>query len=65
MLRRIKYKLLRWLLCEICVKSDCESCRLCYKAQIELKSTGDILEGPACREDDILMQATKVWGVKE
>lgn len=67
MLRRIKYLLLRILMNDICLRSDCEKCALSHEICIEFNSGDkvDVLKGPACHEDDVLRQARKVWNVKE
>lgn len=65
MLRRIKYKLLQFLLTDICVKSDCEKCVFCYKNRINLNNTESILEASACNEDDVLTQARRAWGLEK
>lgn len=60
MLGRIKFALLRWLLDDICVNSTCKDCQL--SGEIEIGG----YVGTACGEEDIFIQARKVWGlVKE
>lgn len=64
MLRRIKYRLLRWLLDDICMRhsplaSDCVKCPMSYEAHV------DDLIGPACLQNDIFVQARKVWKLEE
>ena len=59
MLKRIKYALLRWLLDDICLKSECKECRLEYDTEF----LGTVSH--ACLEDDIFVQARKVWGLEE
>lgn len=52
----IKYKLLCWLLGDLCVRSRCDSCRMMNF------SYGD--HYCPCNENDIYIQARKVWGIK-
>lgn len=59
MLGRIKYKLLCWLLGDICCGSDCHTCQLGHKTEI------GGYEGIACQEEDVYIQARKVWGLEE
>lgn len=59
MLGRIKFALLKWLLDDICVNSVCKDCQLSSETTI-----GNYV-GFACNEDDIFVQARKVWGIKE
>lgn len=59
MLKRIKYALLRWLLDDICLKSECKDCHLRYDTDF----CGTTLH--ACIENDIFVQARKVWGLEE
>ena len=65
MLERIKYWLLRNLLADICLKSDCEKCALCDKIRIDFNDGKYMYEGPACHEDDIFRQAREVWGLNK
>lgn len=57
MIRRIKYRLLEWLLNDICIKSDCEKCDMTEEIDI------DGYKGGACMEMDVFRQARKVWGL--
>jgi hypothetical protein len=50
--------LLKWLLDDICVKSECNDCHL----GSEIEIAGYV--GTACEEEDIFMQARKVWGLE-
>lgn len=59
MIGRIKYLLLRWLLGDICKKSDCDNCILSHEIEI----CG--YRGKACEEGDVFYQARKVWGLEE
>ena len=64
MLRRIKYRLLRWLLDDMCIRmgplcSDCKKCPMSYETRV------DDLIGPACLQNDIFVMARKVWGLEE
>ena len=59
MLKRIKYALLRWLLDDICMKSECHYCRLEYDTEFMNSFTH------GCLENDIFVQARKVWGLEE
>lgn len=60
MLGRVKYALLKWLLDDICINSKCNDCNL----GSEIEVCGYF--GKACGEEDIFIQARKVWGlVKE
>lgn len=57
-MNRIKYWLLRKLFDDICLKSECESCRMnevCYAG-------GAIIT--ECAENDVFVQARKVWGIE-
>lgn len=59
MLGRIKYQLLRWLLDDICEKSECNKCILHGMAEIAgIKCT-------SCEEGDVFYQARKVWDLEE
>ncbi len=53
-MKHIKYRLLRWLLNDICTKSDCKNCAL-------FDSCSDC----ACYEDLLFVQARRVWGVED
>ena len=57
MLRRIKYRLLRWLLDDICdrFESECEKCFLTNEINV------DGYKCSACFQDDVLRQARRVW----
>ena len=59
MLGRIKFKLLKWLLDDICMKSECRQCQL--SSEIEING----YVGTACGEEDIFIQARKAWGLEE
>lgn len=59
MLGRIKYRLLKLLLDDICTNSDCHDCKL--GSEIEIAG----YFGKACGEDDIFSQARKVWGMED
>ena len=59
LLNRIKYRLLRWLLDDICCKSECEKCVLSHAITV-----GDY-QGNACHEEDVFYQARTVWGSDE
>lgn len=59
MLRKFKYKLLRWLLDDICKKSNCNACTLSYKIEV----AG--YKGDACKEGDIFYQARNAWNLWE
>lgn len=56
---RIKYKLLKWLLDDICVSSEYERC--CLGSEINI----DGYVGCACGEEDVFIQARKAWGMEE
>ena len=59
-INRIKYRLLAWLLIDICRK--CETCTDCRMAgEIELDDKLRV----ACFEDDVRIQAREVWGLNE
>ena len=60
MLRRIKYKLLKWLLGDICEKSYCQECRMGGECNIP-----GIKESIQCFENEVFVQARKVWGLEE
>lgn len=55
---RFKYRLLVWLLGDVCCKSDCDKCLLTTRVVI-----GDY-EGPGCGEEDILYQAREAWRIE-
>ena len=57
MLRQIKYRLLRWLLDDICEKSICESCCI--------GGVKKDINAIVCFENDVFVQARKVWGLEE
>ena len=59
MIRRIKYLLLRWLLGDICIKSNCDSCILSH----EIEVAG--YRGKACEEGDVFYQAKKLWRLEK
>lgn len=59
MLKRIKYTLLRWLLDDICLKSSCKDCRLQHETNFCGTPCYD------CLENDIFVQARKVWGLED
>lgn len=64
MLRRIKYRLLRWLLDDICKRGgveawDCKKCTLDYEIDV------DGFRGWSCLLNDVFAQARKVWGLEE
>lgn len=52
----IKYRMLRWLLNDLCRKSDCAEC--------ELASTNNHDVICPCVENDIFVQGRKVWGIE-
>lgn len=55
---RIKFLLLRWLLDDICCKSDCENCIMRTLVRV------DDYEGWGCEEQDVFYQASKVWRIE-
>lgn len=57
LLNRIKYRLLRMLLNDICCESDCGNC--------SMRTRLEVLDyvGMGCEERDIFYQARKVWGI--
>lgn len=59
MIGRIKFALLKWLLDDICVNSVCKDCHL--SSEIEIAG----YFGNTCGEEDIFMQARKVWGLEK
>lgn len=61
-MNRIKYWLLRWLLNDICQRSDCESCGL---AGIGGYCSPDGEPWNVCFENDVFVQARKVWRIGE
>lgn len=56
MIGRIKYKLLCWLLGDICTKSDCNDCAI--------NNPGSILVFCPCHASAFYKQARKVWGLE-
>lgn len=61
MLGRIKYKLLVWLLDDICKKTmHCEKCYMGCECTI-----ADLKNSTECCEYDIFNQARRVWGLEE
>ena len=60
MLGRIKYRLLRWLLDDICEKSVCESCRMGGECSI-----AGIPHSIQCFENEVFVQARRVWKLEE
>lgn len=60
MIRRIKYRLLRWLLDDICEKSTCESC--CMGGESTIPGFQNSIQ---CFDNDIFVQARRVWGLEE
>lgn len=52
----IKYRLLRWLLNNLCEKSDCSDCKLSH--------TDDRDDICPCSENAIFVQARKVWDIE-
>lgn len=59
MFERLKYRLLTWLLGDICMRSHemCYGCTMCYE---------DPDDGaPGCCENDIRIQARRVWGLED
>lgn len=59
MLKRIKYKLLRWLLEDICLKSECKECHLRYDTNF----CGTVCH--QCLKGEVFSQAYKAWGLEE
>lgn len=59
MLRRIKYRLLLWLLGDICERSGCNECAMCRNVRV-----GDWTEH-GCFENDVVRQACIVWDLEE
>ena len=59
MLRRIKYWLLRWLLDDICEKIVCESC--CMGGQCSIPGFQNSIQ---CYENEVFVQARKIWGLE-
>ena len=57
MLRRIKYRLLRWLLDDVCKKVNCEECFLNHEINV------DGYKCSACYHYDIRRLARKAWNV--
>ena len=61
MINRVKYKLLRNLILDVCHHSDCKTCQAGYTW-----SCLDGLQGSGCYAATfIFKQAQKVWGVEE
>lgn len=59
MIERIKYKLLCWLLGDICKNCKCDTCALSYDIEV----AG--YKGNACREGDVFYQARNAWDLWE
>lgn len=59
MFRKFKYRLLRWLLDDICEKSKCDTCALSYEIEV------GGYKGNACREGDVFYQARNAWDLWE
>ena len=57
MIKRIKYRLLCYLLGDICKKSTCESCKICSCNLTNVYCP--------CGENYIYKQARAVWGLEE
>ena len=57
---RFKYLLLRWLLDDICRKSDCENCIMRTRVRIDSCD----YKGWGCEEQDIFYQALRVWRIE-
>lgn len=58
-INRIKFKLLNWLLEDICQR--CASCEIC-----SLGTESDVMDGMyECISDDIRAQAKKTWEVEQ
>ena len=60
MLRRIKYKLLCWLLDDICIKSKCKNCAMCHHSE---RYADALVDG--CGENEVFVQARRAWGLKK
>lgn len=60
MLRHIKYRLLRWLLDDICEKSVCELCRMGGECSIP-----GFQNSIQCYENEVTVQARRVWKLEE
>lgn len=60
---RIKYHFLRRLLDDICRRSECYEggCRLCGEVVLDCCDADPATI--ACFEEDVFMQARKVWGL--
>lgn len=56
---RIKYTLLKWLLDDICFKSECEDCHFSYDTNF----CGTVCH--SCLEANVFVQASKVWGLED
>lgn len=57
---RFKYRLLVWLLGDICCKSDCKNCIMRTRVRFE----GCDYEDWGCEEQDVFYQARKVWRIE-
>lgn len=57
MWNRFKYRLLRWLMDDICEQGDCNNCWLYNKTNF---AGTDCY---ACHQGDVFRQARKVWGI--
>lgn len=55
MIRRLKYWLFCWLMCEICEKSNCRTCNF------DVKSDGNVFG--TCKMSMACEQARKVWKI--
>ena len=62
---QVKYRLLRWLLDDVCRRSDCSEtgCRLCGEFVLDCCDADPATV--TCFEEDVFMQARKVWGLNE
>lgn len=58
MLERLKYRLLRWLLGDICMRSH----GMCYGCQIRYTDEED--GSACCGINDILWEARRAWGLE-
>lgn len=56
---RIKFELLRWLLGDICCRSECENCVM--RTMVDICSDRFAM---GCEEQDVFYQARKVWGIE-
>lgn len=60
---RFKFELLRWLLGDICCKSDCENCIM--RTPVVIRGIEqDIDLGMGCEEQYVFYQARKVWRIE-